>query len=427
MPKTKIIPEHLQGLTRFDINISDVEPVNNMFSKCLIKILYTGLNRNNVFIEQDVANRMAATLFNKPIVGEYIETKEDFGTHGGRIEITDEEIKFVQTTKPWGFIPESSEIAWQTVREETGEVRDYLTATGYLWTGRYPEIKDVINSGRPQSMELDEETLEGYWEQMEGKEVFHITHAEFSALCILGNDVPPAFESATIGSYYIMNPISFSKKFSRLLRDFEEWQSDEGGQEEDMTIKFELNIDEDNVQTKFYEKLNEKNEENTMLYKYSIVDVQDNEFFFVEVGTSKCFKAKYTIENDELIIGEHEEITLVETVEEDRSEIEELHRQFAELQMEYDAAKTQIEELNAYKTEVVNAEKQAVIDEFSKVLPNEDIETFTAELDKYSKEDLEKELALIAFKKKVNFNFVPEPTVTEPQASGSERIIQKYI
>ena len=36
--------------------------------------------------------------------------------------------------------------------------------TGYLWTGQFEEAKAVVENGRPQSMELDEATLNGRWE-----------------------------------------------------------------------------------------------------------------------------------------------------------------------------------------------------------------------------------------------------------------------
>ena len=34
--------------------------------------------------------------------------------------------------------------------------------TGYLWTGQFEEVQSVIDEGKPQSMELDDERLDGH-------------------------------------------------------------------------------------------------------------------------------------------------------------------------------------------------------------------------------------------------------------------------
>jgi len=51
-------------------------------SKCEIKVLYIGENRNRSYISKEVATEMAKTLRGAPIVGYYKEKKEDFADHG---------------------------------------------------------------------------------------------------------------------------------------------------------------------------------------------------------------------------------------------------------------------------------------------------------------------------------------------------------
>ena len=70
--------------------------------------------------------------------------------------------------------------------------------TGYLWTGQFPECKSAVEGdGKPHSMELDEETLQGEWSNniKQNMEFFIINDAVFSKLCILGDDVEPCFKS----------------------------------------------------------------------------------------------------------------------------------------------------------------------------------------------------------------------------------------
>ena len=60
------------------IKITSISP---FISKCEIKVLYVGENRNRSFISKEVATEMAQTLPGCPIVGYYIENKEDFSDH----------------------------------------------------------------------------------------------------------------------------------------------------------------------------------------------------------------------------------------------------------------------------------------------------------------------------------------------------------
>jgi hypothetical protein len=63
---------------------------------------------------------------------------------------------------------------------------------GFLWTGQYPEANLIYeDGGKPGSMELDKESLDGYWTKNSnnGMDFFIINDAIFSKICILGDDV----------------------------------------------------------------------------------------------------------------------------------------------------------------------------------------------------------------------------------------------
>lgn len=185
------------------INLQPLE-INPLMSSCEIKVLYLGQNRNHSYITKDVATEMAKTLRGAPIVGYYKEEKEDFADHGEKIIFDDEGVKFECMTKPYGFVAPDAKV-WFQKFEDTDEfgnivTREYLMTTGYLWTGQYEEVKSVIDKGKPQSMELDEETLDGHWstDSKSGMDFFIINDAIFSKLCILGDDVEPCFEGSSI-------------------------------------------------------------------------------------------------------------------------------------------------------------------------------------------------------------------------------------
>lgn len=201
------------------INLQPLE-INPLMSSCEIKVLYLGENRNHSYITKEVATDMAKTLRGAPIVGYFKEEAGDFRDHGDRIIMDDEGIKFECMTKPYGFVAPDAKVWFQKFEDtdEFGnvETREYLMTTGYLWTGQYEEAKLAVEEGRPQSMELDVETLDGHWStnNKTGMDFFIINDAIFSKLCILGEDVEPCFEGASVTAPEV------STSFTKIDDDF---------------------------------------------------------------------------------------------------------------------------------------------------------------------------------------------------------------
>lgn len=261
-------------LLDFKANISNVQQINPLFSTCKVRVLYTGLNRNMSIISKDSVERALPTIKNIPIVGEFSETIEDFKGHGGAIDL--DSYKFIHTTKPYGVVPESATYEWESIGG-----REYLTIDGcYLWTGRYEEANSVIQKGKGQSMEI--EVVKGEWNDKE--EAYQIHDFTFSALCILGDDVEPAFENSDITSStkaYSLDKDSFKRDFSLLLSELKESLSDK----EDNKMLQEL--------LKKYNLTTEQLEEKGIDYK-SLTDAE------LETSLVEVFgKAEVKVENTE--------------------------------------------------------------------------------------------------------------------------------
>ncbi len=200
----------------FQARISDVEQINPLFSTCKIRVLYTGKNRNMSIITKDSVEKALPTLKNIPIVGEFSEENQDYKGHGGAIDL--DSYKYIHTTKPYGIVPESATYEWEEVRG-----REYLTINGcLLWTGRYEEAYSIVEKGKGQSMEI--EVMDGQW--VEEEEAYRIDSFVFSGLCILGDDVEPAFEDANIVAYSL-DKDSFKKEFSIMLDELKSFQKEE--------------------------------------------------------------------------------------------------------------------------------------------------------------------------------------------------------
>ena len=65
------------------------DAINPGISKCEIKVMYLGKNRNGSYITKDVAIQMANSLPGTPIVGAFRGDIDDFGDHGHIMHIED--------------------------------------------------------------------------------------------------------------------------------------------------------------------------------------------------------------------------------------------------------------------------------------------------------------------------------------------------
>lgn len=203
----------------YKFNITEKNP---LFSDAKIYVMYHGENRNNSHISKEDVDRAINSIYNIPIVGEFIEDdngEEDsnFGGHGGKLIIDDNGAKFIQTTKPMGVVPESANVYWEVVKDEKGRDREYLVVEGALLWNRYEDAVNTLRSANfGQSMEIEVE--EGFFNDDDG--IYHITDFSFSAFCVLGIDdrkngkVEPAFEDSKI--------ITYSKEFSSELKEMKD-------------------------------------------------------------------------------------------------------------------------------------------------------------------------------------------------------------
>lgn len=383
------------------INLKPLD-INPLMSSCEIKVLYLGENRNHTFISKEVAIEMAKTLRGAPIVGYYKDEKEDYADHGEQIIIDDEGIKFNCLTVPYGFVAPDAKVWFQKFKDidhAGNEVeRDYLMTTGYLWTGQFPECQAVVNdeSGRPQSMEIDEKTLEGEWSKNynSGMEFFIINDGIFSKLCILGEDVEPCFEGSSITKPQISS--TFTKVDDNFKRTLFNMMQDlkfalEGGHK--MEDNKDLSTLEEKEVITVFTPFTEEKDSKGMEPSTSFVKEKEEKEDKKEEKTSEepQEESKEDTSNEEKKDKEEkkkdEKYSLLE------KEVESLRTQLSEMQTEYTA-------LKEFKAEVENKEKDALIERFY-MLDEADKKDIVENKAKYSLEDIEAKLSIIYTKKKL--------------------------
>lgn len=409
------------------INITSISP---LVSQCEIKVLYVGENRNRSYITKEVATEMAQTLPGCPIVGYYIEKKEDFGDHGEQIVIDAEGVKFNKLTKPYGFVAPNSKV-WFQEFEDTDEfgnkiIREYLMTEGFLWTEQYEECKRVVEneSGNPQSMELDEKTLKGHWSinTNTGVEFFIINDAIFSKLCILGEDVEPCFEGASVSAPNVSANFNKDDNFMTSLFTMMEQlkytlnNNNEGGQldmDNDLTNVVEPVVAEsEQVEENFSTDLGNDNESSTPENQNNIEEfTQDSDSDSSNDSVEEYAKAEEDKEDE---IEDKEENEADKEEEEDvKKKYELLEADHAELQSKYAALETSYQELVTFKNQIENKEKDELIASFY-MLSDEDKANVVANKANYSLKEIKAELSMICVDKKVNFNFENDKEMDKP-------------
>ena len=244
-------------LTDYPCEFINVKPLNPLISKCEIKVCYVSdePNRNRSVITKEVAREMANSLPGSPIVGFYNEAKGDFEEHNRIIDISNGEFKIKDTTRPYGFVDLGAKVWFQKFLDDGEFEREYLMTEGYIWTGQYPESQRIIDKGNNQSMELDNNFIDAHWtkDNKGNPQFFIINEAIISKLCILGEDVEPCFEGASISKLQFSFEDSFKEQLFSMMNEMKEILN-EGGAPKMTTYAVEIG---DSLWNALYSHVNE--------------------------------------------------------------------------------------------------------------------------------------------------------------------------
>lgn len=388
------------------INLQPLE-INPLMSSCEIKVLYLGENRNHSYITKEVASEMAKTLRGAPIAGWYSEDKEDFRDHGEVISIDVDGFKIKKMTRPYGFVAPDAKVWFQKFDETDafGNVitREYLMTTGYIWSGQYEEAKAIIERGKSQSMELDENSLQGNWAENKnsGIEFFIINDAIFSQLCVLGDDVEPCFEGAKVTAPEIS--ASFTKDSTTFKKSLYDMMQElnfalKGGlqvMENENVIETEQTITPKVEETPVEKILEEQgNLEQTV--------IEENQEITEEVSETVAEEVSTTSENFTKEEEKEEDINKVDN-EEDKDKYALLEKEYSALKEEFSTLQTELNELRSFKLQIEDAKKDDMIKSFV-MLSDEDKKDVIENKSKYSLDEIEAKLSVICVRNKVNFN-----------------------
>ena len=383
-------------------------------SECEIKVLYVGKNRNRTYITKEVAKEIGKTLRGAPIVGYYKKDKEDFTTHGEKVIIDDEGIKFQCMTIPYGFVSPDADVWFQVFEDidDNGDSveREYLMTTGYLWTQQFPESNLPVKQGRPQSMEFEKESLQGQWkiDYESGINFFIINDAIIQKLCILGQNVQPCFEGASITAPDVSTNFTLDNKFKNtlysMMQDLKKFIKGET-QMENLENVVETEISPVEEVAKSYttttletEVLEETVQDTTSAPVDYVKKEEEEKEKEEEKDTSNSKESDSDSDTSEKQQEDEEE-----KKKSSNTKYEILKEELETLKTQYTNLQNQCKELIKFKTEIDRKQKTELISEFY-MLSSEDKQDVIENIDKYTLDEIKAKLAVICFEKKVNFS-----------------------
>ena len=257
----------------YESSLTNLVSVNPSFDLGVLKVAYTGLNRNNSFISEDTFEKCIKTIYNCPIVCNYNRETDSIGSHD--IEIVKDgnnSYKIINITQPVGVVPESAKYWWEDITDN-GVSHRYLCIEVLLWKRQeaYEHIKE--NKIVDHSMEIDVENgafvKEGYYD---------ISDFIFTALCLL-ESAEPCFESSALHMFSVDD---FKEQYGLMMKELKEFTV-----KSQSSSEVDINI---NSNMKGGEVLNEEIR-NSILQEFNLT-LEDIKFEITDEMSEEDFRLK---------------------------------------------------------------------------------------------------------------------------------------
>lgn len=358
--------------------------VNSGFAKVKLLVMTHEQIANGTHFKKEVINQNLGSINYIPVVAEYKEEVKDFNTHGGEVVINDEGIFFRETTKPYGVVINDT-AKWENIKLKNGETAEYLTCMAYLWLDRNPEI-NCLYDGKSNNQSMEVSVQEAHFN--EETWVYEIDKFQFSALCILGKEILPAFDEAKVVTDYSKQ--DFKAEYTEMLSALNIYLQNNG-----MEV-FSL----DNEKLEDVVETTEEFEEN----QDETLDTETVDEFEEEIETTETVD---DIDNTEEVVDEETEEEFTEEVEEVEESVD-YEKLYKDLLVEFDSLVEQNKELSSYLNDYEKTEKEVTIEAFSDRLTSDEMQPIVDKINDLSKDEVELQLFALVGKKaddnKLSFN-----------------------
>ena len=407
-----------------DVKMGCFEKVNDEFTKCTISVNSCDQIANGTKFREEAVENARPTLAYAPVIG-YLKDDGTMGGHGIEYKITEDGFEEVIKTVPFGVVIKGTD-RWQMMTKPNGEQEKYMVVDCYLWN-RYEKAINIVKENKcNQSMEVNINSYEYKDNYLD------ITDFSYSALCILGEDVTPAFNLAKIRTSDKFSKDEIKSCYSEMIEALDNFLNFEGGEnmneedykkkkcedEDEDYKKKKCEDDEDDEDFKKKKCSEDEEEDNQEDYKKKKCEDDDTEDDEEDYKKKKCededdeeFKKKKCSEEE----YEQQIMTL-------KADYSDLLAEYEALKEKYSALESEVSELREYKKSKEDFEKDAELEAnvfskfeaLKKVEGYEDIYNKRFEL---SEDELNLRLKALAFdngiiiKKSKTFSAKPEKKI----------------
>lgn len=322
---------------------SEFEKVNEEFLKCTIAVMSSDQVANGTKFTKESIDKALPTINYAPVLGYF--NGDDFEGHGQEIVLSDNGIDVRVKTVPFGVVIKDS-YRYIDMPKDNGSTEQYLAVDCYLWS-RYSEAIDRVKDNEcNQSMEIT--VNDGSWQDC----YFEVTDFNFSGLCILGEDVPPAFTLAKIRTSDNFSKDDVKGEYAEMMFALDKFlELEEGG--EPMDDDKELEFKKKRKCSKCEEEIEVEGE------------FDESEEFICDKCAEETEPQKCPTCGKEL--DEEGECPECDDTEEDYqakynevvAELNEVKAKFVDMESQYSELNTEVEELRSFKEEVEKAKFEA--------------------------------------------------------------------
>lgn len=333
---------------------SELQPISQptegeAIGRLRVGVFSKGWNDNGSYITDEIANKLIADANkgNIPVVGFYDRTHQDWDGHVGP-----------NLAGGFGYIEKF--IGWQPmVERRTGVTKDYAVFSVVMFVEYFDEAKQVLGKG--QSMELDEKSIAGRFEEREGRYGYIYSDAKLSCLTILGKGHEPCYSASYFFEKY--------KNFSTVLNDLKEQV---------------INLEKGGT---------EQMEEN--MVQGTIIDSAAMDDVIIDTASTDL-EPDFTVETEESVptsveMEVHSSAPEEPSREELLAEIARLREVIDELNDELEDAREKIGVYEAAEVARENERKKCMIDGYASRLTDEEVEFLRERAGECDYETLEKE------------------------------------
>jgi hypothetical protein len=372
-------------------------------------------NRNGSYITDEIAESLiaSATSGNTPVVGFFDPESESWAGHTGPT-----------LASAYGYV--ESFKGWQPFTDTDGITRDYAVFSVVLFNKYYKEANLVV--GQHQSMELDRDSIDGDWANIDDTEYFVYTKASIMGLCIIGEH-EPCFSVSTFfekeDEHYASQYEKFSSLLSGLKEQVEEAESEQEGGEQPMNEELEKDLGAPAEEPVTEPVVTEPEATSAIEPELPLVEDPALAEPAAEPVDFEALAAELQNANSELTTN----------YENAQSRIAELEQALADANAATEAANGRISELEAsiatYEAERARVEeekKNQLIEKYEKLIDEEEITKVREEVSNFSYSELESKLAISFANKQMagieeHNDAIPLP---EPPVDQFALLIEKY-